>query len=97
MGAFTNLGKNQINRAKYDSKHRPRHKRGRGNQEWGEFVDRPLAYVSNDAMIEMVPIERDIRVSGMQASTSAVEKAEHRENHGIMNGIKRRIILQKHR
>ena len=51
----------------------------------------------NDDMIEMVPPDMDIRVSGMQASASAVEEAEHdNKHHGIMDGIKRRISLKKH-
>jgi hypothetical protein len=31
----------------------------------------------------------------MQASASAAEKTEHQKNHGIMDGIKRRIRLKK--
>jgi len=45
----------------------------------------------------MVPPERDIRVSGMQASASAIEEAEHHEHHGILDGIKRRISLKRHK
>lgn len=95
-GAFVNLGRNEIERAKYDSAHH--HKKGRNSQEWGEYVDRPAAYVGDDSMIEVVPFDGDIRVSGMQASASAVEAdaAEREKHHGIVDGIKRRLSLKKH-
>jgi hypothetical protein len=42
-------------------------KKGRGSREWGEYVDRPAAYVGDDAMVEMVPPERDIHVNKWNA------------------------------
>jgi len=47
-------------------------------------------------MIEMVPPERDVQVSGMQASASAIEQAERDKHHGLVDGIKRRLSLKKH-
>jgi hypothetical protein len=47
-------------------------------------------------MIEMVPPERDVRIDGMQASSTAIEEAERDKHHGIVDGIKRRLSLKKH-
>ena len=91
-GAFVNLGRNEVDRAKYDAKH---HKPKRGSGEWGKFIN-PTGYVGDDGMIEMVPPERDICFSGMQATASAIEEAEHHKHHGIVDGIKRRLSLKKH-
>lgn len=53
--------------------------------------------VMNDGMIEMqVPQERDVRVAGTQASSSAIEEAESQKHHGLVDGIKRRLSLKKH-
>jgi hypothetical protein len=46
-------------------------------------------------MIEMVPPERDVRVSGTQASAHAIEETERAKHHGIVDGIKRRLSLKK--
>ena len=91
-GAFVNRGRNEADRERYDAKHHPKK---HGNGEWGQSVD-GTEYFANDGMIEMVPPERDIRVSGMQAGSSAVEEAEHGKHLGIVDGIKRRLSLKKH-
>jgi len=92
-GAFVNRGRNEADRERHDAKHHRQKKNGGG--EWGQSVDGTEIF-TNDGMIEMVPPERDIRVSGMQASSSAVEEAEHSRSHGIVDGIKRRLSLKKH-
>lgn len=85
-GSFMNRGLKEVDRAKHDAKHHQRSSGGDPSEE----------YFVNDGMIEMVPPERDIRVDGMQASSSAVEEAEHHKHHGIIDGIKRRISLKRH-
>jgi hypothetical protein len=89
-GAFMNRGLNEVDRAKHDAKH---HKTKSSEHQGGISDD----YLANNGMIEMVTPERDIRVDGMQASSSAVEEAEHQhKHHGLIDGIKRRISLKRH-
>jgi hypothetical protein len=89
-GAFVNLGRNEPDRARYDAKHN--HGKKQKDGEWVQSTVGP-----EYGMIEMVPPERDIRVDGMQASSSAVEEAEHHKHLGIVDGIKRRLSLKKHK
>ena len=57
-GTFVSLGRNEVDRAKYDPEHY-QHKQKRGSGEWGEFVN-SVGYIGDDRMIEMVPPEQDI-------------------------------------
>ena len=86
-GAFMNRGLNEADRARQDAKHHKERHPGGSDEHYG-----------NDGMIEMVPPERDIRIDGMRASSSAVEEAEHHKHHGhgLIDGIKRRISLKRH-
>ena len=85
-GAFMNRGLNEADRAKHDAKH------DKKSGDHGNMNE----YLANNGMIEMVSPERDIRLDGIQASSSAVEEAEHHKHHGLIDGIKRRISLKRH-
>jgi len=97
-GGFMGLGRNEADRAKYDAKHAKKRAGVTGNGEWNQGLDAAgYGSTAHGGMIEMVPPERDIQVNGMQASASAIEAADHNQHHGILDGIKRRISLKRHK
>jgi hypothetical protein len=87
-GAFMGLGHSEPERAKRN------HAKGKVSR--GDTVESEYRLDEN-GMIEMMTPERDVRVSGMKASSSAIEQAEHERHHGMLDGIKRRIsLVRKH-
>ena len=97
-GAFMGQGRNEADRAKYEAKHAKKRAGVTGNGEWSQRLDADgYGSAAHGGMIEMVPPERDIRLDGMQASASAIEASEHNQHHGILDGIKRRISLKRHK